>query len=90
MTGSDQSHEWVVVDAPGEFDETLDGLKPMVADNGMMVLGELDEAGALKAAGLDLDGSYSLFVGNPSAGKTFFEQTAAIGTVIPIRMQVWA
>lgn len=90
VTGGDQTHEWMVVDAPGGFDETLDGLKQMVADNGMMVLGELDEAGALQAAGLDLEGSYSLFVGNPSAGKTFFEQTAAIGTVVPIRVQVWA
>lgn len=90
VLGTDQTHEWVVVDTAGEFDETVDGLKQMVADAGMMVLGELDEAGALKAAGLDLDGSYSVFIGNPSAGKTFFEQTAAIGTVVPVRIQVWA
>jgi uncharacterized protein (DUF302 family) len=39
---------------------------------------------------LNLTGAHSFFVGNPSAGKMFFETTPAIGAVVPLRMHVWA
>ncbi len=72
------------------FDETVSSLKRAVSDNGMMVLGEVNQAGALRATGLQLDGAHSFFVGNPSAGKKFFGKTAEIGSVVPMRFHVWA
>jgi uncharacterized protein (DUF302 family) len=44
----------------------------------------------LSAPGLQLEGAHSFFVGNPAAGRTFFEATPAIGAVIPLRIHVWA
>ncbi|GAB3488496.1 uncharacterized protein (DUF302 family) [Amycolatopsis cihanbeyliensis] len=72
------------------FEDTVGALKEAVSSNGMMVLGDLNQAGALQSTGLDLPGAHTFFVGNPTAGKTFFEKTAAIGSVIPLRMYVWA
>src|SRR5258708_3278648 len=72
------------------FQGTVDALKMAVSSNGMMILGELDQAAALSPTGLNLHGAHTFFVGNPSAGKMFFQQTAAIGAVIPLRIFVWA
>lgn len=72
------------------FGDTVSALKKAVADNGMMILGDLNQAGALKSTGLHLKGARSYFVGNPTKGKMFFEANPAIGTVIPLRMYVWA
>jgi uncharacterized protein (DUF302 family) len=80
----------VTVASDKDFTSTVDALKQAVSANGMMILGELDQAGALKATGLQLKGAHTLFVGNPAAGKMFFQQTPAIGTVIPLRIFVWA
>ena len=80
----------VTVASDKDFQSTVDGLKQAVSANGMMILGDLDQAGALKTTGLDLKGAHSFFVGNPAAGKMFFEQTPAIGSVIPLQMHVWA
>ncbi|UQA97076.1 DUF302 domain-containing protein [Streptomyces halobius] len=72
------------------FADTQSALKKAVADSGMMVLGDLNQAGALKSTGLDLKGAHAYFVGNPAKGKMFFQQNPAIGAVIPLRMYVWA
>ncbi len=88
--GDEQSAELITVDAKGSFDDTVNAFKESVSANGMMILGDLDQAGALKTTGLNLKGAHTFFVGNPSAGKMFFEQTPAIGSVIPVRMLVWA
>jgi Domain of unknown function DUF302 len=37
---------------------------------------------------LNLAGAHTFFVGNPGVGKMFFQQTPAIGTVLPLRMLV--
>lgn len=88
--GQAQDAKFVTVDAKGSFEATVATLKQAVSANGMMVLGDLDQAGALKTTGLVLKGAHTFFVGNPSVGKMFFQQTAAIGTVIPLRILVWA
>ncbi|WP_306357901.1 MULTISPECIES: DUF302 domain-containing protein [unclassified Nocardia] len=88
--GTQQTARLVTVDAKGGFDDAVNALARSASDNGMMVLGDLDQAGALQTTGLNLKGAHTFFVGNPSAGKMFFEQTPAIGTVIPLRILVWA
>jgi uncharacterized protein (DUF302 family) len=88
--GTSQPVQLKTVDAKGGFDDAVNALKQSVSANGMMILGDLDQAAALKSTGLNLAGAHTFFVGNPSVGKMFFQQTAAIGTVLPLRMLVWA
>jgi uncharacterized protein (DUF302 family) len=88
--GMAQPAELKTVDTNGSFDDAVNALKRSVSDNGMMILGDLDQASALKATSLNLAGAHTFFVGNPSVGKMFFEKTPAIGTVLPLRVLVWA
>ncbi|KRA41391.1 hypothetical protein ASD97_12655 [Streptomyces sp. Root63] len=88
--GSKVAASFVSVASAKSFPDTEKALKKSVADNGMMILGDLNQAGALKSTGLQLKGAHSYFVGNPTKGKMFFEANPAIGTVIPLRMYVWA
>ena len=83
------SPEFVHAKASGSFDATVASLKKAVASNGMMVLGTLNQKGALSTTGLVLEGAESFFVGNPVAGKALFEMDAAAGAAIPLRVYVW-
>jgi len=71
------------------FDATVSSLKKAVASNGMMVLGNLDQKGALSTTGLRLAGAEAFFIGNPVVGKKLFQMDAAAGAVIPVRVYVW-
>ncbi len=71
------------------FGATVSSLKRAVASSGMMVLGKLNQKGALSTTGLNLAGAESFFVGNPVAGKKLFQMDAAAGAVIPLRVYVW-
>lgn len=71
------------------FDDTVSSLKKAVASNGMMVLGNLNQKGALSTTGLHLKGAEAFFIGNPVVGKKLFQMDAAAGAVIPVRMYVW-
>jgi uncharacterized protein (DUF302 family) len=55
----------------------------------MMVLGQLNQAGALSVAGLSLKGAQTFFVGNPATGKKLFAMDAAAGIEIPVGMYLW-
>ncbi len=71
------------------FSAAVSSLKTAVSSAGMMVLGELNQAGALSVAGLHLKGAESFFVGNPVVGKKFFQMNPAIGAVIPVHLYVF-
>lgn len=71
------------------FEVTVDALQKAATDNGMMVVGDINQDAALAATGLQLPGAHSFFIGNPQIGKTFFDATQAIGAVIPVRVNVW-
>lgn len=71
------------------FGATVAQLKHAVAQNGMMVLGTLNQAGALKTTGLQLKGAESFFVGNPVSGKKLFQMNGAVGAELPMRVFVW-
>nr|CEL17498.1 SCE36.05c, unknown, len: 407aa; contains a repeat region [Kibdelosporangium sp. MJ126-NF4] len=47
----------VTVASDKDFQSTVDGVKQAVSANGMMILGDLDQAGALKTTGLELKGA---------------------------------
>lgn len=71
------------------FDDTVSSLKHAVSDNGMMVLGTLNQAKALSMTGLNLKGAEAFFVGNPVVGKAMFDTDAAAGLELPPRVYVW-
>ncbi|MGE0694080.1 MAG: DUF302 domain-containing protein [Pirellulales bacterium] len=77
-----------MVKARGSVDQTVAGLKKMVADNGMMVMGELHQGKVLEMTGLRVK-SETLFVGNPNVGKQLFSQEPGAGLVVPIRINVY-
>lgn len=54
-----------------------------------MVLGKLNQAGALSQTGLHLAGAESFFIGNPVVGKKAFKMDAAVGAELPMRLYVW-
>lgn len=80
---------FVQVVSKAGFGATVSALKHSVASNGMMVLGTLNQKGALSTTGLHLKGAESFFVGNPVMGKKFFQMDPAVGTEVPVRVFVW-
>lgn len=82
-------------DAPGvqvvvkkSVDDTISQLSKMVADNGMMVMGELHQGKVLKMTGLKVK-SESIFVGNPTVGKKLFSLNRGAGLAVPMRINVF-
>jgi uncharacterized protein (DUF302 family) len=71
------------------FSSTVSSFKRAVSSAGMMVLGQLNQAGALSVTGLHLKGAETFFVGNPTVGKKFFEMDPAVGAVLPVRMYIF-
>jgi uncharacterized protein (DUF302 family) len=75
--------------SPASFATTTARLKTAVSSAGMMVLGQLNQAGALSVTGLHLKGAESFFVGNPTTGKKLFAMDPAVGIEIPLGMYLW-
>ena len=71
------------------FSDTIASLKRAISRNGMTVLGQLDQKGALSMTGLHLAGAHTFFVGNPVVGKKLFRMDPAVGAVVPLRIYVW-
>ena len=69
-------------------ENVLASLKKMVADNGMMVMGELHQGKVLEMTGLKVQ-SETIFVGNPTMGKQIFEAERGAGVVVPVRINVF-
>jgi len=78
----------VTVAAKDSYSDTVSALKTMVAKNGMMVLGEINQGKVMKMTGMNLK-SVSLFVGNPTMGKKMFTADAGAGIVLPARVDVY-
>lgn len=79
----------VQVQAEGSVDDVLGRIKKVVADSGMMVMGELHQGKVLAMTGLSVQ-SETVFVGNPTIGKDVFSEEPGAGLVIPIRVNVYA
>lgn len=72
----------------GSVDDVLKMITKMVADNGMMVMGEIHQGKILEMTGLKVK-SESIFVGNPSLGKKLFSAEPGVGQVVPIRINIF-
>ncbi len=76
----------VVVDK--SVDDTVSALSKMVADNGMMIMGELHQGKVLKMTGMKVK-SETVFVGNPTIGKKLLSLDRGAGLVVPFRINVF-
>lgn len=79
----------VQVIAKGSVDDVVGKLKKMVADGGMMVMGELHQGKVLSMTGLKVQ-SETLFVGSPTVGKDLFSAQPGAGLVVPVRINIYA
>ena len=72
----------------GSVEDVIKTLSKMVADNGMMVMGELHQGKVLEMTGLKVE-SETLFVGSPTMGKKLFSTEPGAGLVVPVRVNVF-
>lgn len=82
-------NSFVEVQTNRSFDQTVSMLKHAVSDNGLMVMGQINQAKVLSMTGLNLKGAQSFLVGNPKVGKKLFSMSPAAGAVLPARIYVW-
>lgn len=78
----------VTVQSKDSFDNTVESLRKMVAQNDMMVLAEINHGKILSMTGLKLN-SIALFVGNPTVGNKLFSANKGVGIAVPIRVNVY-
>ena len=83
-----QSNGLVKVQSSQNFDKTISSFKKMVSDNGMMVMGEINQGKVLSMAGISVK-SHTFFVGNPNVGNKLFSADRAVGAVVPIRVNIF-
>lgn len=78
----------VEVQTAGSVPDVVAHLKKMIAQNGMMVMGNLNQGKVLSMTGLNVQ-SETLFVGNPQVGKQLFSTDPGVGLVVPVRVNVY-
>lgn len=79
----------VQVVVKGSVSDAVSQLKKLVADSGMMVMGELHQGKVMAMTGLKLS-SETIFIGSPTIGKDLFSAQPGAGLVVPIRVNVYA
>lgn len=78
----------VTVQSKSPYNETVEKIKKLAAENGMMVLGEIDHTKILTSFGLSMNG-ISLFLGNPVIGRQLFTLDRSVGISIPFRINIY-
>jgi len=71
------------------FKTTVSHFKKLVAKNGMMILGTLNQGKVMGMTGLTLK-SETFFIGNPTMGKKLFSVDKGVGVVIPVRVNIYS
>ncbi len=79
----------IQVNINGSVPDAVSRLKKLVADNDMMIMGELHQGKVLSMTGLALQ-SESVFVGSPTVGKKLFSAEPGAGVVVPVRINLYA
>jgi len=89
QNGFSQSNSDIVkVKSSSSVEQTVSNLKKMVSNNGMMVMGNLNQGQVLSMTGISIN-SQTLFVGNPQVGKKLFSADAGAGVVVPVRINIY-
>lgn len=70
------------------FNQTVSSVKSATSQNGLMVMGNLNQGHVLSMTGLRLQGQ-AFFVGNPNMGKKLFSADHAVGLFVPVRIFVY-
>lgn len=81
--------DFVTVKSAHGYSATLDALQHSIKNNGLMVMGKVNQKAILSITGLKLEGEESFLVGNPRVGKKLFSMNRAVAAVIPARISVW-
>ena len=81
---------FISVQSTNDYSTTVSKLQQAIRDNGLMILGKVDQKAIMSMAGLNMEGGESFLVGNPRVGKSFFSMNPAVVAVIPGRISVWA
>lgn len=88
FTGTASAQEArVTVESTKSYEQTIEKLKGVVTQGGMMVMAQVDQGNMLSMAGLKLKAQLFL-VGNPTVGKQLFEQDHNVGLYVPLRVFV--
>lgn len=78
----------VTVQSKSPYNETVEKIKKLATENGMMVLGEIDHTKILNSFGLSING-ISLFLGNPAIGRQLFTYDRSVGISVPFRLNIY-
>lgn len=78
----------VQIQARGSVSQVAGRLKKAVSQNGLMVMGQLNQGKILGMTGASVE-SQSFFVGNPKLGKKLFAADEGVGVVVPVRINVY-
>jgi uncharacterized protein (DUF302 family) len=78
----------VKVESQHSFDQTVSQVKSATSQNGLMVMGHLNQGQMLSMTGLQLKGE-SFLVGNPNMGKKLFTADRSVGLFVPVRIFVY-
>lgn len=70
------------------FIATVGKLKKLVASNGMMIMGPINQGKMLAMTGLKLKAA-TFFVGNPMMGKKVFSAEPGAGVALPVRITIY-
>jgi uncharacterized protein (DUF302 family) len=78
----------VKIQSQKNFDQTVSAVQSATSQNGLMVMGHLNQGQMLSMTGLQLKGE-SFLVGNPNVGKKLFTADHAVGLFVPVRIFVY-
>jgi len=78
----------VTVESGKSFEDVSKALTNLVAENGMMVMADVDQGNMLSMTGLKLK-AHLFIVGSPTVGKQLFERNHAVGLYVPLRVFVY-
>jgi uncharacterized protein (DUF302 family) len=78
----------VKIESQHNFNQTVSKLKAATSQNGLMVMGHIDQGHVLSMTGLHMKGE-SFLVGNPNVGKKLFHVDHEVGLFIPPRIFVY-
>lgn len=78
----------VKVQSQQGFDQTVSQVQSATSQNGLMVMGHLNQGQMLSITGLQLKAE-SFLVGNPNVGKKLFTADHAVGLFVPVRIFVY-
>lgn len=78
----------VTVRSQHSFEQTVSRVKSATSQNGLMVMGHLNQGRMLSMTGLQLKAE-SFLVGNPNMGKKLFSTDRSVGLFVPPRIFVY-